>query len=66
MRAVLLMVVLGVVLPAAAEASVLRALKRAAMVPVKVVKRIASVPEYVLIYEAEAIAAWYRYEVCER
>lgn len=65
MRALLLALMI-MLMPVAAEGSVLRAVRRAVLFPVKVVKRVAGLPEYVLMYEAEAIAAWWRYEVCER
>jgi len=62
----IVLLLLGLLQSPIADAGILRGVKRGIMHPVKVVKRIVLLPEYLVIDMACAVSAWYRYEVCER
>ena len=49
-----------------ADAGIIRGVRRGLMKPVKVLRNLVSLPEYLMIDLACAVSAWYRYEVCER
>lgn len=68
MRTQLIMVVFLVCFlqGAEADAGMIRGIKRVLGKPVKVVRNLLSLPEYLMVDLACAVSAWYRYEVCER
>lgn len=65
MRQLIFASLLVLVLCSPAQAGILKALTKPIKKTCRICKRLALLPEHLLIAYAEGIAAWYRYEIAE-